>query len=89
MMKRLAEASGSHFHTASMAGLLDRSEPALTRMVTHQMASRRTAEPDDELGRLAAALMQGNPRDAAAAMDDHLILLGRYLDCLEPTSPLR
>jgi DNA-binding GntR family transcriptional regulator len=84
LMERLASASGSRFHMATMAGLLDQAEPSVQRMVVHQMASRRAAEPDDELGRLAAALMQGNAAMASAAIEDHLILLSRYLDCLEP-----
>jgi DNA-binding GntR family transcriptional regulator len=87
MMRRLAAASGSRFHTSSTAGFLDRAEAVLQRMVAHRMASRRMAEPDDELGRLAAALMQGNPQAAVAALEDHLILLGRYLDCPEPIGP--
>jgi DNA-binding GntR family transcriptional regulator len=87
LMERLASASGSRFHMASMAGLLDQAEPAIMRMAVHQMASRREAEPDDELGRLAAALMQGNPALASAAIEDHLILLSRYLDCPEPIRP--
>lgn len=85
MMERLAAASGSRFHAASMQGVLDQAEPFLPRMVAHQMASRRSPEPDDELGRLAQAMMQGNAVSAMAALEDHLILLGRYLDCLEPT----
>lgn len=87
LMERLASASGSRFHMASIAGLLDQADAHVQRMVLHQMASRRAAEPDDELGRLAAALMQGNPAMASAAIEDHLILLSRYLDCPEPIRP--
>ena len=87
LMERLAAGSASRFHMASTAGLLDQAEPSVERMVIHQMAARRTAEPDDELGRLAAALMQGNPAMASAAIEDHLILLSRYLDCPEPIRP--
>lgn len=87
MMQRLASSSGSRFHVGSMDGFLDKAEPVLQRMVAHRMASRRTAEPDDELGRLAGALMQGNAKAAAAALEDHLVLLGRYLDHVVPIRP--
>jgi DNA-binding GntR family transcriptional regulator len=87
VLARLAAASGSQFHANSLLGVLDQAEPALRRMLSHQMACRRTAEPDDELGRLAQAMMQGNADAATAALDDHLILLGRYLDCRQPTGP--
>ncbi len=87
MMERLAAVAGSRFHQSSMAGLFDRAEPMLARMITRQMAIRAPAEPDDALGRLAQALMQGKPDDASAALEDHLILLARYLDCPEPTGP--
>lgn len=87
MMTRLAAASGSAFHAASLAAILESAGPHLARMVAHQMASRRVAEPDDELGRLAQALMQGNVPAASAALEDHLLLLSRYLDCPAPTAP--
>lgn len=80
MMERLAAASGSRFHAGSLAGLLDQADRPLRRMVARRMQSRRTAEPDDELGRLAQAMMQGQAADASAALEDHLILLGRYFD---------
>jgi DNA-binding GntR family transcriptional regulator len=87
LMERLAAASGSNFHVRTMAGLLGQAEPLIDRIVAHNMASRRTAEPDDELGRLAQAIMQGNPAAAEAALEDHLIILGHHLDRLAPTRP--
>jgi len=87
MMERLAAVAGSRFYQNSMASLFDRAEPMLARMVTRQMAIPGPAEPDDALGRLAQALMQGKPAAASAALEDHLILLGRYLDRPEPTGP--
>jgi DNA-binding GntR family transcriptional regulator len=87
VMERLAAASGSSFHVRTMAGLLDQAEPLVDRIVVHHMASRRTAEPDDELGRLAQALMQGNSAAASAALEDHLIILGHHLDRLAPSRP--
>jgi DNA-binding GntR family transcriptional regulator len=87
LVERLAEASGSRFHALSITQLLDQAEPLLTRMVAHQMQSRRVAEPDDELGRLAQAMMRGHGPAASAALEDHLILLRRYLDSPEPIRP--
>lgn len=87
MMERLAQASGSSFHVRTMQSLLDQAEPLVARMVSYQMASRRSAEPDDELGRLAQAMMQGNSATASAAIEDHLIILGRYLDGPAPNLP--
>lgn len=86
-MERLAEASGSRFHALTIAQLLDQAEPLLIRMVSHQMHSRRVAEPDDELGRLAQAMMRGHLPSATAALEDHLILLRRYFDSSEPIAP--
>jgi DNA-binding FadR family transcriptional regulator len=84
-MQGLADASGSRFHVSSMSGLLDQTEPFLTRMIANQLTVRRPAEPDDDLGRLAQSMMQGNAAAAQAALEDHLILLGRYLDCPAPS----
>ena len=84
MLERLAAISGSRFHAGSLEGLLTQADTLLQRMVTHQMQSRRTPEPEDELGRLARAMMQGNAAAASAALEDHLILLGRYLDSPVP-----
>jgi DNA-binding GntR family transcriptional regulator len=87
MMQGLAGASGSSFHVRTMDKLLEAAAPLVERMVTHQMATRRQAETDDDLGRLARAMMQSNPAAASLALEDHLILLTRYLDHLLPTRP--
>jgi DNA-binding GntR family transcriptional regulator len=84
LMNQLAEASGSSFHVRSVEGLLDEATPLIDRMVAHRMAAQRIAEPDDDLGRLARAMMQSNPATASAALEDHLILLARYLDRMVP-----
>jgi DNA-binding GntR family transcriptional regulator len=84
LMNQLAQASGSSFHVRSVASLLDEATPLIDRMVSHRMAAQRIAEPDDDLGRLARAMMQSNASAASAALEDHLILLGRYLDQLVP-----
>lgn len=87
LMQGLADATGSRFHVGSMSGLLDQTEPFLSRMIANQLAVRRPAEPDDDLGRLAQSMMQGNAAAAQAALEDHLILLGRYFDCPAPSGP--
>ena len=84
MMDRLAAASGSQFHAGSLAGLLDQAGVPLSRMMARQMQSRRGAQPDDDLGRLAQAMMQGYEAAASAALEDHLILLSHYLDTPAP-----
>ncbi len=84
-MRRLAEASGSSFHVQTVDSLLDRTAPLVKRMVEHQMATRHRPEPDDDLGRLARAMMRTNAPAASAALEDHLLLLSRYLDHLLPT----
>jgi DNA-binding GntR family transcriptional regulator len=85
MMRRLADASGSSFHVRAVDRLLEEAAPLVAKMVAHQMAFRKRPEPDDELGRVARAMMQSNPANASAALEDHLLLLARYADHSLPT----
>jgi DNA-binding GntR family transcriptional regulator len=80
-LRRLAEASGSSFHALGIATLLDDTGVLVDRFIAQLMLAPGRRPPDDPLARLAQALMASDAQEAATAIDDHLILLGRHIDC--------
>lgn len=81
-MRRLADSAGSSFQALAMETVLAETADMLDRMLDQRMLPAALSDPDDELARLARALMASDGQAAADAIDDHIIILGRYLDQL-------
>lgn len=80
----MARASGSQFHKSSMAQLLVEAEPLIAAVLAMEPDILKTSDVDANLSRMIRALQARDPAQAVQAAEDHLILVGHWLDRLPP-----
>ncbi len=79
----LAEASGSLFYSASVAQLLKEADFMIEEAIRIDQERLTIPYYDGELLRLTEAIKASDEAAAAQAMQDHLLLVGRYLDLMD------
>lgn len=82
MLMLIADASGSSFHQAALRLGLQEAGDIIELLVSQSMQFSMERDPDDELARLARAMMSHDPESAVQAMEDHMLVVGQHMDRL-------
>ncbi len=82
LLKLVAKATHSDFLKQSVDRLLAEADGMILPIVKRDMRLFPASGPDQDLARLCRALMQGDVESAAAAMEDHLLIVGCHIQAL-------
>ncbi len=80
LLTRIACSSRSQYHLDGICCLLDEAGPMISKLLADAWRGLTPVDPDNELARLVGALKSGDEFSAQQAIEDHLLVIGQYMD---------